>query len=118
MSFLFGKDGVYPAWVLNAHFYSPSSNKDILIHLSCCLFSSQIFDHFVLRICDTHKSVKQSTLDVLGEIITLLEDALNLVIVPLVEGIVKNLHSKDPGVHAAAVNALQESMAHLGEADR
>ncbi|NXC91849.1 TGRM2 protein, partial [Cercotrichas coryphoeus] len=61
----------------------------------------QIFDDFVLRILDTHKKVKQMALDVLAEIIAILEDALNPVIVLLVEGILKNPNSKDPGVHAA-----------------
>ncbi|XP_068042130.1 TOG array regulator of axonemal microtubules protein 2-like [Anomalospiza imberbis] len=73
----------------------------------------QIFDYFVLTILDTHKKVKQKALDVLAEIIGLLEDALNPVIIRLVEGITKNLNSKDPGVHATAVNALEESVAHL-----
>ena len=50
-------------------------------------------------------------LDMLGEIIAILEDALNPVIILMVEGILKNLNSKDPGVHAAAVNALEQSMA-------
>ncbi|NWZ32941.1 TGRM2 protein, partial [Brachypodius atriceps] len=68
--------------------------------LSCCSFSSQIFDYFVLRIADSHKKVKQKALDVLAEIIGALEDALNPVIIPLVEGITTNLNSKDPRVHA------------------
>uniref|UniRef100_A0A8C3V3T0 TOG domain-containing protein n=1 Tax=Catharus ustulatus TaxID=91951 RepID=A0A8C3V3T0_CATUS len=62
----------------------------------------QIFDYFVLRISDTHKRVKQMALDVLAEIVTILKDALNPVIIRVVEGIVKNLNSKDSGVHAAA----------------
>uniref|UniRef100_A0A8C9NE76 TOG domain-containing protein n=1 Tax=Serinus canaria TaxID=9135 RepID=A0A8C9NE76_SERCA len=73
----------------------------------------QIFDYFLLRINDSHKKVKQKALEVLAEIIGLLEDALNPVMVRLVEGITKNLNSKDPGVHAAAVNALNKSIAHL-----
>ncbi|NXD47047.1 TGRM2 protein, partial [Copsychus sechellarum] len=73
----------------------------------------QIFDYFVLRISDTHKKVKQMALDVLAEIIVILEDAMNPVIIRLVEGITRNLNSKDPGVHATAVNALEESIAHL-----
>ncbi|KAM7062007.1 TOG array regulator of axonemal microtubules protein 2-like [Acridotheres tristis] len=73
----------------------------------------QIFDYFLLRICDTHKKVKQMALDVLAEIIAILEDALNPVMVLLVEGILKNLNSKDAGVHATAVNALEASIAHL-----
>ncbi|XP_059696398.1 TOG array regulator of axonemal microtubules protein 2-like [Haemorhous mexicanus] len=75
----------------------------------------QIFDYFVLRINDTHKKVKQKALEVLAEITGLLEDALNPVMVRLVEGITKNLNSKDPGVRAAAVNALDKSVAHLDE---
>ncbi|NXW73307.1 TGRM2 protein, partial [Hirundo rustica] len=59
----------------------------------------QIFDYFVLRIADSHKKTKQRVLDVLAEIIGILEDALNPVIIGLVEEITKNL--KDPGVHTA-----------------
>ncbi|XP_056342968.1 TOG array regulator of axonemal microtubules protein 2-like [Oenanthe melanoleuca] len=73
----------------------------------------QIFDYFVLRLSDTHKRVKQMALDVLAEIIVILEDAMNPVIIRLVEGITRNLNSKDPGVHATAVNALEVSIAHL-----
>ncbi|NXB44847.1 TGRM2 protein, partial [Leucopsar rothschildi] len=62
---------------------------------------AQIFDYFVLRVADSHKKAKQMVLDVLAEIIPILKDALNLVIVLLVEGITKNLSSKDPRVHAA-----------------
>ncbi|XP_066401720.1 TOG array regulator of axonemal microtubules protein 2-like [Molothrus aeneus] len=75
----------------------------------------QIFDRFVLRINDTHKKVKQQALEVLAEMIGLLEDALNPVLIHLVEGITKNLNSKDPGVHPAAVRALDKSVAHLDE---
>ncbi|XP_017585098.1 PREDICTED: protein FAM179A [Corvus brachyrhynchos] len=73
----------------------------------------QIFDYFVPRICDTHKKVKQKALDVLAEIADILKDGLNPVVSCLVEGITNNLNSKDPGVYAAAVKALEESMAHL-----
>ncbi|NWY99793.1 TGRM2 protein, partial [Loxia curvirostra] len=65
-----------------------------------CTNIVQIFDYFVLRISDSHKKVKQKALDVLAEIIGLLEDALNPVMIRLVEGITKNLNSKDPRVHA------------------
>ncbi|XP_054146117.1 TOG array regulator of axonemal microtubules protein 2-like [Melozone crissalis] len=75
----------------------------------------QIFDHFVLRINDTHRKVKQQALEVLAEMIALLEDALNPVMVRLVEGITRNLNSKDPGVHAAAVTALDQCVVHLDE---
>ncbi|KAF4796399.1 hypothetical protein TURU_084665 [Turdus rufiventris] len=69
---------------------------------------------FVLRISDSHKKVKQMALDVLAEIIAILKDAMNQEIIHLFKGITRNLNSKDPRVHAAAVNALEESMAHLG----
>ncbi|XP_057898234.1 TOG array regulator of axonemal microtubules protein 2-like [Melospiza georgiana] len=73
----------------------------------------QIFEYFVLRISDSHKKVKQRVLDVLAEITGALKDALNPVIIGLVEGITKNLNSKDPRVRGAAVKALEESIAHL-----
>ncbi|XP_077645809.1 TOG array regulator of axonemal microtubules protein 2-like [Lonchura striata] len=73
----------------------------------------QIFDYFVLRISDGHKKVKQKALDVLAEITGILKDALNPVIIDLVEGITKSLNSKDPRIRAAAVKALEESITHL-----
>ncbi|XP_071312795.1 TOG array regulator of axonemal microtubules protein 2-like [Agelaius tricolor] len=74
-----------------------------------------IFDYFVLRISDSHKKVKQRALDVLAEITGALKDALNPVIIGLVEGITKNLNSKDARVRGAAVKALEESIAHLDQ---
>uniref|UniRef100_A0A803VA28 TOG domain-containing protein n=1 Tax=Ficedula albicollis TaxID=59894 RepID=A0A803VA28_FICAL len=73
----------------------------------------QIFNSFVLRVAESNKKVKQKALNVLAEIIAILKDAMNPVVVLLVEGITKSLNSKDSRVHAAAVNALEESMAHL-----
>lgn len=101
-------------WVLIS---TPPFKQGYLNAAFMLLFSSQIFDHFVLRISDSHKKVKQKALDMLAEIIGILEDALNPVIVGLVEGITTNLNSKDPGVRTAAVKALEESIAHLGKAD-
>ncbi|XP_064262964.1 TOG array regulator of axonemal microtubules protein 2-like isoform X2 [Passer domesticus] len=75
----------------------------------------KIFDYFGLRICDTHKKVKQKALEALAEIIGLLQDAMNPLMIRLVEGITKNLNSKDPGVHAAAMTALDQSVVHLDE---
>ncbi|XP_064262074.1 TOG array regulator of axonemal microtubules protein 2-like isoform X2 [Passer domesticus] len=75
----------------------------------------QMFDYFGLRICDTHKKVKQKALEALAEIIGLLQDAMNPLMIRLVEGITKNLNSKDPGVHAAAMTALDQSVVHLDE---
>ncbi|XP_064288047.1 TOG array regulator of axonemal microtubules protein 2-like isoform X1 [Passer domesticus] len=77
----------------------------------------QIFDYFGLRICDTHKKVKQKALEALAEIIGLLQDAMNPLMIRLVEGITKNLNSKDPGVHAAAMTPLDQSVVHLGKAE-
>ncbi|XP_064288116.1 TOG array regulator of axonemal microtubules protein 2-like isoform X1 [Passer domesticus] len=75
----------------------------------------QIFDYFGLRICDTHKKVKQKALEALAEIIGLLQDAMNPLMIRLVEGITKNLNSKDPGVHTAAMTPLDQSVVHLDE---
>ncbi|NWH34985.1 TGRM2 protein, partial [Chloropsis hardwickii] len=61
----------------------------------------QIFDYFALRLSESHMKVKQKALDVLADITGILKDALNPVIIHLVEGITENLNSKDPGVHAA-----------------
>ncbi|XP_058656712.1 TOG array regulator of axonemal microtubules protein 2-like [Ammospiza caudacuta] len=54
----------------------------------------QIFDHFVLRINDTHKKVKQQALEVLAEIIGVLEDALN----PVMKMLVEWVHARSPEV--------------------
>ncbi|XP_058701172.1 TOG array regulator of axonemal microtubules protein 2-like [Poecile atricapillus] len=71
----------------------------------------QIFDYFVLRISDSHKKVKQKVLDVLSEIIGIL--CLEPGDHPFGRRNYKELNSKDPGVHAAAVKALEESISHL-----
>ncbi|NWS31435.1 TGRM2 protein, partial [Polioptila caerulea] len=63
-----------------------------------CRISSLFLFIFFLRIADSHKKVKQKTLDVVAEITGLLEDALDPVIILLVEGITSNLNSKDPRV--------------------
>ncbi|NWV49682.1 TGRM2 protein, partial [Daphoenositta chrysoptera] len=73
----------------------------------------QIFDYFVLRIGDTHKKMKHKALDMLAEITDILKNSLNPVVSCLVEVITNNLNSGDYRISAAAVKALEESMAHL-----
>ncbi|XP_032537106.1 TOG array regulator of axonemal microtubules protein 2 [Chiroxiphia lanceolata] len=73
----------------------------------------QIFDYFVLRICDYNKKVKQQALEALALMIAMLRDALNPVLIRLVEAITNNLNSKHLGIYGAAVKALEASIAHL-----
>ncbi|NWU14706.1 TGRM2 protein, partial [Cephalopterus ornatus] len=54
----------------------------------------QIFDYFVLRICDYNKKVKQQALEALALVIVMLRDALNPVLIGLVEAVTNNLNSK------------------------
>ncbi|NXG18152.1 TGRM2 protein, partial [Grallaria varia] len=61
----------------------------------------QIFDYFVLRICDYNKKVKQQALEALALMIPILKSGLNPVLVRLVEAVTNNLNSKHAGIYAA-----------------
>ncbi|NXC30801.1 TGRM2 protein, partial [Campylorhamphus procurvoides] len=61
----------------------------------------QIFDYFVLRICDYNKKVKQQALEALALMITILRGGLNPVLIRLVEAVTNNLNSKHVGIYAA-----------------
>ncbi|NWR28795.1 TGRM2 protein, partial [Tachuris rubrigastra] len=73
----------------------------------------QIFDYFVLRICDYNKKVKQQALEALVSMIATLRDALKPVLIRLVEAITNNLNSKHLGIYGAAVKALEASITHI-----
>nr|XP_009491723.1 PREDICTED: protein FAM179A [Pelecanus crispus] len=73
----------------------------------------QIFDVFVLRLQDCNKKVNQQALEALALMTPMLRDALHLVLVPLVAAVTDNLNSKHSGIYAAAVKALEASIAHL-----
>ncbi|KAF1582976.1 TOG array regulator of axonemal microtubules protein 2, partial [Eudyptes moseleyi] len=73
----------------------------------------QIFDLFFLRLHDWHKKVNQQALEALVLMIPMLRNALHPVLVSLVTAITDNLNSKHLGIYAAAVKALEASIAHL-----
>ncbi|KFV48057.1 Protein FAM179A, partial [Gavia stellata] len=73
----------------------------------------QIFDVFVLRLQDCNKKVNQQALEALASMTPLLRDALHPVLVSLVAAVTDNLNSKHSGIYAAAVKALEASIAHL-----
>ncbi|KAF1470077.1 TOG array regulator of axonemal microtubules protein 2, partial [Pygoscelis antarcticus] len=73
----------------------------------------QIFDLFFLRLHDWHKKVNQQALEALVSMIPMLRNALHPVLVSLVAAITDNLNSKHLGIYAAAVKALEASIAHL-----
>ncbi|NXW03242.1 TGRM2 protein, partial [Fregetta grallaria] len=73
----------------------------------------QIFDVFVLRLQDCNKKVNQQALEVLALMTPILREALHPVLVSLVEAVTDNLNSKHLGIYAAAVKALEASIAHL-----
>ncbi|XP_009935657.2 TOG array regulator of axonemal microtubules protein 2 [Opisthocomus hoazin] len=75
----------------------------------------RIFDDFVPRLQDCHKKVKQQALEALALMIPMLRDALHPVLVPLVAAVTDNLKSKDLGIYAAAVKALEASISHLDD---
>ncbi|XP_027767182.1 TOG array regulator of axonemal microtubules protein 2-like, partial [Empidonax traillii] len=72
-----------------------------------------IFDHFVPRLCDYNKKVKQQALEALYLMIVTLRDALNPVLIRLVEAIINNLNSKHLGIYGAAVRSLEASTVYL-----
>ncbi|NXT44211.1 TGRM2 protein, partial [Pelecanoides urinatrix] len=73
----------------------------------------QIFDVFVLRLQDCNKKVNQQALEALALMTPMLRDALHPVLVSLVAAVTDNLNSKHLGIYAAAVKALEASIAHL-----
>ncbi|KAF1509913.1 TOG array regulator of axonemal microtubules protein 2, partial [Eudyptula minor] len=73
----------------------------------------QIFDLFFLRLHDWHKKVNQQALEALVLMIPMLRNALHPVLVSLVAAVTDNLNSKHLGIYAAAVKALEASIAHL-----
>ncbi|NXJ42737.1 TGRM2 protein, partial [Ciconia maguari] len=73
----------------------------------------QIFDVFVLRLQDCNKKVNQKALEALALMTPMLRDALHPVLVSLVAAVTDNLNSKHLGIYAAAVKALEASIAHL-----
>ncbi|KAF1663885.1 TOG array regulator of axonemal microtubules protein 2, partial [Aptenodytes patagonicus] len=73
----------------------------------------QIFDLFFLRLHDWHKKVNQQALEALVLMIPMLRAALHPVLVSLVAAVTDNLNSKHSGIYAAAVKALEASIAHL-----
>ncbi|KAM6367002.1 TOG array regulator of axonemal microtubules protein 2 isoform 2-T22 [Alca torda] len=73
----------------------------------------QIFDVFMLRLQDYNKKVRQKALEVLALMISILRSALNPVLISVVAAVTENLNSKNLGIHAAAMNVLEASAAHL-----
>ncbi|XP_050750953.1 TOG array regulator of axonemal microtubules protein 2 [Gymnogyps californianus] len=73
----------------------------------------QIFDVFVLRLQDCNKKVNQQALEALALMTPMLRDSLHPVVVSLVAAVTDNLNSKHSGIYAAAVKALEASIAHL-----
>ncbi|KFR03941.1 Protein FAM179A, partial [Nipponia nippon] len=73
----------------------------------------QIFDIFVLRLQDCNKKVNQQALEALALMTPMLRDALHPVLVTLVSAVTDNLNSKHLGIYAAAMKALEASIAYL-----
>ncbi|KGL88679.1 Protein FAM179A, partial [Charadrius vociferus] len=76
----------------------------------------QIFDVFVLRLQDCNKKVNQHALEALAWTTTMLRDALHPALVSLVAAVTENVNSKHSGIYAAALKALEASIAHLDNA--
>lgn len=61
--------------------------------------------------------MNQHALEALALMIIMLKGALHPVLVSLVTAVTENLNSKHLGIYAAALKALEASIAHLGKAD-
>lgn len=61
--------------------------------------------------------MKQQALEVLAWMTAMLSDVLHPVLVSLVAAVTESLNSKNPGIYAAAVKALEAFIAQLGKVD-
>ena len=61
--------------------------------------------------------MNQQALEALALMTPMLRDSLHPVVVSLVAAVTDNLNSKHSGIYAAAVKALEASIAHLGKAN-
>uniref|UniRef100_H3B093 TOG array regulator of axonemal microtubules 2 n=1 Tax=Latimeria chalumnae TaxID=7897 RepID=H3B093_LATCH len=73
----------------------------------------QIFDSFIPRLQDSNKKVNQFALESAATMIPILKDSLHQVLLSMVTVVSDNLNSKNMGIYAAAVAALDVLIASI-----
>nr|XP_036290770.1 TOG array regulator of axonemal microtubules protein 2 [Pipistrellus kuhlii]KAF6329404.1 TOG array regulator of axonemal microtubules 2 [Pipistrellus kuhlii] len=73
----------------------------------------QVFDAFTPRLQDSNRKVNQWALEALTKMIPLLGESLHPMLLSIVVAVADNLNSKNPGISAAAVSALDAMVESL-----
>ncbi|XP_062934758.1 TOG array regulator of axonemal microtubules protein 2 [Cynocephalus volans] len=73
----------------------------------------QVFDAFTPRLQDSNKKVNQWALESLANMIPLLKDSLQPMLLSIVVAVADNLNSRNSGIYAAAVTALDTMIESL-----
>lgn len=79
------------------------------------LFPQQVLDAFTPRLQDSNKKVNQWALESLTKMVPLLRESLHPMLLSIIIAIADNLNSKNSGIYAAAVSALDAMIESLGE---
>lgn len=74
-----------------------------------------MFDAFTPRLQDSNKKVNQWALESLTEMIPLLGESLHPMLLSIIVAVADNLNSKNSGIYAAALSALDAMIKNLGE---
>ncbi|ELK27356.1 Protein FAM179A [Myotis davidii] len=75
----------------------------------------QVFDAFTPRLQDSNKKVNQWALESLAEMIPLLGESLHPMLLSILVAVADNLNSKNSGIYAAALSALDVMVASLDD---
>ncbi|XP_022347256.1 TOG array regulator of axonemal microtubules protein 2 isoform X2 [Enhydra lutris kenyoni] len=73
----------------------------------------QVFDAFTPRLQDSNKKVNQWALESLAKMIPLLKKSLHPMLLSIIVAVADNLNSKNSGIYAAAVTALDAMIENL-----
>ncbi|XP_072623511.1 TOG array regulator of axonemal microtubules protein 2 isoform X2 [Vulpes vulpes] len=73
----------------------------------------QVFDAFTPRLQDSNKKVNQWALESLAKMIPLLKESLHPMLLSIIIAVADNLNSKNSGIYAAAVTALDAMIESL-----
>uniref|UniRef100_G1PGI9 TOG array regulator of axonemal microtubules 2 n=1 Tax=Myotis lucifugus TaxID=59463 RepID=G1PGI9_MYOLU len=75
----------------------------------------QVFDAFTPRLQDSNKKVNQWALESLTEMIPLLGESLHPMLLSIIVAVADNLNSKNSGIYAAALSALDAMIESLDD---
>ncbi|XP_044235551.2 TOG array regulator of axonemal microtubules protein 2 [Ursus arctos] len=73
----------------------------------------QVFDAFTPRLQDSNKKVNQWALESLAKMIPLLKESLHPMLLSIIVAVADNLNSKNSGIYATAVTALDAMIENL-----